>query len=158
MPRQYIPGVETGVREFLHKGPLGFPVVDIAVTLTNGSYHSVDSSEQAFKQAARLAMQEGMPKCEPVLLEPVDLVEISIPSTYTASVLRLVTGRRGQILGYEAKPQWQNWDVITVYLPVADQQNLIIEIRSLTMGVGFFERQFDHLQEVPDKIAERILN
>ncbi len=158
VPRQYIPGVETGVREFLHKGPLGFPVVDIAVTLTNGSYHSVDSSEQAFKQAARLAMQEGMPKCEPVLLEPVDLVEISIPSTYTASVLRLVTGRRGQILGYEAKPQWQNWDVITVYLPVADQQNLIIEIRSLTMGVGFFERQFDHLQEVPDKIAERILN
>jgi elongation factor G len=158
VPRQYIPGVETGVREFLNKGPLGFPVVDIAVTLTNGSYHSVDSSEQAFKQAARLAMQEGMRKCEPVLLEPVDLVEISIPSSYTASVLRLVTGRRGQILGYEAKPHWQNWDVITVYLPVADQHNLIVEIRSLTMGVGFFERQFNHLQEVPDKIAERILN
>ena len=158
VPKQYIPGVETGVREFLDKGPLGFPVVDIAVTLTNGSYHSVDSSEQAFKQAARLAMQEGMHKCEPVLLEPVDLVEISIPNVYTSSVLRLVSGRRGQILGYEAKPHWQNWDVITVYLPEADQHNLIVEIRSLTMGVGFFERQFNHLQEVPDKIAERILD
>jgi elongation factor G len=103
VPKQYIPSVEVGIREYLSQGPLGFPVVDVAVTLTNGSYHSVDSSDQAFKQAARIAMQEGMPSCEPTLLEPVDRVEISVPNTFTANVLKMVSGRRGQILGYEAK-------------------------------------------------------
>ncbi|CAN1212071.1 elongation factor G [Tumidithrix helvetica PCC 7403] len=157
VPRQYIPGVETGVREYLSKGSLGFPIVDIAVTLTNGSYHSVDSSEQAFKQAARLAMQEGMKQCEPTLLEPIALVEISIPNEYTSSVLRLVSGRRGQILGYDAKDSWQNWDTVSAYIPEAEMQTLILELRSLTMGVGFFNATFDRLQEVPEKLASAIV-
>jgi len=92
VPKQYIPGVETGVREYLGHGPLGFPVVDIDVTLTDGSYHSVDSSEQAFKQAARLAMTEGLPKCHPVLLEPILSVTVLAPSEYTAKVLQLISG------------------------------------------------------------------
>lgn len=157
VPKQYIPGVETGVREYLSHGPLGFPVVDIAVTLTNGSYHSVDSSEQAFKQAARLAMQEGMSRCEPTLLEPILTVTISVPNDFTAGVLRLISGHRGQILGYEAKAGWKNWDDISAYLPQAEIQNLIVELRSLTLGVGTFNWQYDHLQIVPEKLAEQIL-
>ncbi|WP_448560759.1 elongation factor G [Trichothermofontia sp.] len=157
VPKQYIPGVEMGVREYLNQGPLGFPVVDVAVTLTNGSYHSVDSSEQAFKQAARLAMQEGMSRCEPTLLEPILVVTIAVPSDFTASVLRLVSGHRGQILGYEAKKGWKNWDSISAYLPQAEIQNLIVELRSLTLGVGTFNWQYDHLQIVPEKLAEQIL-
>lgn len=156
VPRQYIPGVETGVREYLGHGPLGFPVVDVAVTLTNGSYHSVDSSEQAFKQAARLAMQEGMAKCEPTLLEPVLQIMISVPTEYTPKVLRLLNGRRGQVLGYESKADWHSWDEVSAYLPQAEMHDLIVELRSLTMGVGYFNWQYNHLQEVPDKLAEQV--
>ena len=156
VPRQYIPGVEMGVRESLAHGPLGFPVVDLAVTLTHGSYHSVDSSEQAFKHAARLAMQAGMMQCQSSLLEPVLAVQISVPTEFTANVLRLVNGHRGQVLGYEAKPNWRGWDEVQVYLPQAEMQRLIVELRSLTMGVGSFCWQYDHLQEVPDKLVERI--
>jgi elongation factor G len=157
VPKQYIPGVETGVRDYLAAGPLGFPIVDIAVTLTNGSYHSVDSSEQAFKQAARIAMQEGMAKCEPVLLEPITKITISIPTDFTSKVLRLVSGRRGQVLGYDAKEAWANWDEVTALIPQAEMHDLIVELRSQTLGVGFFQWKFDHLQEVPDKLAERVL-
>jgi elongation factor G len=157
VPKQYIPGVEIGVREYLQQGPLGFPVVDILVNLNNGSYHSVDSSEQAFKMAARNAMQEGMPKCEPVLLEPVAMVEISAPTDFTSKVLQLITGRRGQILGYDPMTDWKNWDKSSAYIPMAEMQDLIVELRSLTVGVGYFNWQFDHLQEIPDKMAERIL-
>jgi elongation factor G len=157
VPKQYIPGVEMGVREYLEHGPLGFPVVDVDVTLTNGSYHSVDSSEQAFKQAARIAMTEGMAKCEPTLLEPIVSIQVSAPTEFTSKVLQLVTGRRGQILGYEGIHDWKNWDTVSAYLPQAEMQNFIIELRSLTMGVGFFKWEYDHLQEVPDKIAAQVL-
>ena len=157
VPKQYIPGVETGVREYLEHGPLGFPVVDVAVTLTNGSYHAVDSSEQAFKQAARVAMQEGMSKCEPVLLEPIALVEISAPNEFTSKVLQLISTRRGQILGYETMSDWKGWDQTSAYLALSEMQDLIVELRSQTMGVGYFNWQFDHLQEMPDKLAEKVL-
>ncbi len=157
VPKQYIPGVEIGVRESLMKGPLGFPVVDVAVTLTDGSYHSVDSSEQSFKLAARAAMQEGMAKCSPTLLEPIASVEICAPSDFTSNVMQIISGRRGQILGYEPMSDWKGWDKVSAYLPQAEMQDLIVELRSLTMGVGFFNWKFDHLQEVPDKLAERVL-
>lgn len=157
VPRQYIPSVETGVREYLHQGPLGFPVVDVSVTLTNGSYHAVDSSDQAFKQAARIAMQEGLPQCEPVLLEPVDAVEISVPNSFTSNVLRLISTHRGQILGYEAKAGWQGWDMVSAYIPEAEMQNLILELRSLSMGVGTFKWKYDHLDPVPDALRDRVL-
>ncbi|MDJ0676472.1 MAG: elongation factor G [Calothrix sp. MO_167.B42] len=157
VPRQYIPGVETGVREFLAHGPLGFPVVDVAVTLTNGSYHSVDSSEQAFKLAARLAMQSGLPQANPTLLEPIVRLQVTTPNEFTSKVMQLLSGRRGQILGYEGIHDWQGWDQLTAYLPQAEMQNFIVELRSQTLGVGSFNWEFDHLQEVPDKVAERIL-
>lgn len=157
VPKQYIPGVETGVREYLVHGPLGFPVVDVAVTLTNGSYHNVDSSEQAFKQAARLAMTQGMPNCEPTLLEPIMTIEVCAPQEYTSKVLQLVSGRRGQILGYEGRTDWSGWDYVSGYLPQAEMHDFIVELRSLTLGVGFFNWQYDHLQEVPSKLAEGVL-
>ncbi|MBW4454464.1 MAG: elongation factor G [Nostoc indistinguendum CM1-VF10] len=158
VPKQYIPGVEMGVREFLTHGPLGFPMVDLAVTLTNGSYHNVDSSEQAFKQAARLAMQTGISQAEPTLLEPILRVEVTTPSEFTSKVLQLLSGRRGQILGYEGRNDWQGWDNISAYLPQAEMQNFIVELRSLTLGVGSFHWEYDHLQEVPEKLAERVIH
>ncbi|MBD2363090.1 elongation factor G [Anabaena minutissima FACHB-250] len=157
VPKQYIPGVEMGVREFLTHGPLGFPIVDVAVTLTNGSYHNVDSSEQAFKQAARLAMQTGVPQAQPTLLEPILRLQVTTPSEFTSKVLQLLSGRRGQILGYEGRNDWQGWDNISAYLPQAEMQDFIVELRSLTLGVGSFHWEYDHLQEVPEKLAERVL-
>ncbi|GBF79168.1 elongation factor G [Aphanothece sacrum] len=151
VPKQYIPGVETGVREYLAQGPLGFPVVDIDVTLTDGSYHAVDSSEQAFKQAARIAMTEGMVKCHPILLEPILSVTVFTPCECTSKVLQLVSGRRGQILGYESMIDSKAWDQVKAYLPQAEMHNFIIELRSLTMGVGTFTWKYAHLQEVPEK-------
>ncbi len=157
VPKQYIPGVEIGIREYLIQGPLGFPVVDVAVNLSNGSYHSVDSSEQAFKQAARIAMTEGMPSCQPTLLEPILEVRVSVPSEFTSKALQLVTGKRGQILGYEALDGWKNWDQVLAYLPQAQMHNFIVELRSLTLGVGFFNWNYSHLQEVPEKLTQRVL-
>jgi elongation factor G len=157
VPKQYIPGVETGVREFLVSGFYGFPIVDIAVTLTNGSYHTVDSSEQAFKQAARLAMQSGLECCEPVLLEPIKQVTISTPIEFTANILKLVRNRRGQVLGYNGKTDWSGWDEVSALMPLAEMRDLITELRSTTQGVGFFDWRDDRFEEVPQKIAEGIL-
>jgi len=157
VPRQYIPSVEEGVREYLNQGPLGFPVVDVAVTLTNGSYHTVDSSDMAFKTAARIAMTEGMPKCDPVLLEPIIQVEVAVPAEYTSKAQRVISGRRGQILGYEAKDGWKGWDSVSAYLPQSEMHDLIIELRSATQGVGTFNWGFDHLAELTGKPAEKII-
>lgn len=157
VPRQFIPAVEAGVREYMAQGPLGFPVVDIAVTLTNGQYHAVDSSEQAFKTAARMAMAEGMAKCEPVLLEPILNVTLAMPSEFTAKVQRLISGRRGQILGFDARPDWEGWDLVTAYIPQAEIQDLIVELRSITQGIGTFTASFSHLAELTGKLAERVV-
>ncbi|MBC8338045.1 MAG: elongation factor G [Rhodospirillales bacterium] len=157
VPKQYIPAVRTGVQEFMVRGPLGFPVVDVAVTLTDGQFHAVDSSEMAFKKAAAQAMREGMPNCKPVLLEPIFQVHITLPNDFTSKVQRLVSGRRGQILGFDAKPGWAGWDEVTVQLPQSEMHDLIIELRSMTLGVGFFDWEFDHLQELSGKDADTVV-
>ena len=145
VPRNYIPAVEEGARDYLKRGPLGFPVVDVSMELYDGQSHSVDSSDMAFKIAARMAMQEGLSACHPILLEPILHVSISSPSESTSRMQRLITGRRGQILGFDSKAGWAGWDVVEAYIPEAEVQDLIIEIRSATMGVGFYEWRFDHL-------------
>lgn len=157
IPKQYIQPVCDGAEEVLKQGPLGFPVVDLAVTLTDGSFHAVDSSDMAFKTAGALAMREGLPQCEPVLLEPVLAVEIAIPSEHTSKAQRLVSSRRGQILGYDGKDGWKGWDVVSALLPQAEMHDLIIELRSLTMGVGTFAWRFDHLQELVGRPAEKVV-
>ena len=157
VPKNYIPSVEIGVRDYLHTGPLGFPVVDVAVCLIDGSYHSVDSSDMAFRQAGRIAMTEGMPQCSPVLLEPVMAVEIAVPSDATAKINSIVSSRRGQILGFDARPGWPGWDLVEVHLPESEIQNLIVELRSATAGVGTFNAKFDHLAELTGKVADQVL-
>ena len=157
VPKNYIPSVEIGVRDYLHHGPLGFNVVDVAVCLIDGSYHSVDSSDMAFRQAGRIAMSEGMPQCSPVLLEPVMAVEIAVPSDATAKINGIISSRRGQILGFDARPGWPGWDLVQAQLPEAEIQNLIVELRSATAGVGTFTAKFDHLAELTGKIADQVL-
>lgn len=157
VPKQYIPAVEAGVKEFAVEGPLGFPVVDFAVTLTDGQFHAVDSNEMSFKLAARLAMTEGMPKCAPVLLEPIVKVTIAVPSEYTSKVHGLVSTRRGQILGFEARDDWTGWDSLFANMPESEIHDLIIELRSLTQGVGTYWAEFDHLEEISGRVADQIV-
>lgn len=157
IPKNYIPAVEDGVNEYLVKGPLGFPVVDVAVNLVTGQFHSVDSSDQAFKTCGRMAMSEAMPKCEPVLLEPIHHVDISVPNAFTSKVQRLISGRRGQILGYDAKEGWTGWDTVSADLPQSELHDLIMELRSITLGVGTYTERFDRLQELTGKLAEKVM-
>jgi elongation factor G len=156
IPRNFIPAVEEGIRDYLKKGPLGFPVVDLAVTLVDGQFHAVDSSDMAFKTAGALAMREAMPNCSPVLLEPICKVTIAVPTEHTSKAQRIVSGRRGQILGFDAKPGWPGWDEVHAHLPQAEMHDLIIELRSLTMGIGTFAWTFDHLAELTGRAADRI--
>jgi len=157
VPKNYIPSVEIGVRDYLKTGPLGFPVVDVAVCLIDGSYHSVDSSDMAFRQAGRLAMTEGMPQCQPVLLEPIMSVEIAVPSEATARINSIVSSHRGQILGFDARPGWPGWDVVQANIPENEIQTLIVELRSATAGVGTFHAKLDHLAELTGKAADQVL-
>lgn len=157
VPRQFIPSVEKGVIEYMKQGPLGFPVVDIKVALTDGSFHSVDSSDAAFQTAARIAMQEGMPNCSPVLLEPIMHVRIHVPNEATSKVNGVVSTRRGQLTGYDARPGWKGWDSIEAQMPQSELHGLIIDLRSLTQGVGTFEVAFDHLAELGGKLAEAVV-
>ncbi len=158
VPRQYIPSVEIGVKDFLQKGPLGFPVVDLAVTLTDGSHHSVDSSDMAFRAAGRLAMSEALPQCQPVLLEPIMHVEIFVPSEATAKVNSIVSTRRGQILGFDTRPGWAGWDVVSAHMPQSELHSLIVDLRSASQGVGTYRFSFDHMQELTGKLATNVLN
>ena len=157
VPKQYIPAVEAGVKEFLDHGPLGFPVIDLAVNLQDGSYHAVDSSEMAFKMAARIAMSEGLPQCSPVLLEPIVAVEIHVPSEGTSRVNQIVTGRRGQLLGFDAREGWEGWDTVQAHMPESEIGNLIIELRSATAGVGTFNFKQDHLAELTGRLADQVM-
>jgi elongation factor G len=157
VPRNYIPAVGDGVEEYLVRGPLGFPVVDVGVTLFDGQYHAVDSSDMAFKTVARQAMSEAMPKCDPVLLEPIFSVQIAVPTEFTSRVHGLISGRRGQILGFDSKAGWAGWDEVNALLPQSELHDLIIELRSLTLGVGSFAWKFDHLQELTGRLADKIV-
>jgi elongation factor G len=158
VPRQFIPSVEIGVQDYLQRGPLGgFPVVDVSVTLIDGSYHSVDSSDMAFRQAGRIGMSEGMPKCSPVLLEPIMEVEIAIPSEATARINGMIPQRRGQILGFDSREGWPGWDVVRAQIPESEMGDLIVELRSATAGVGTFTAKFHHLAELTGRLADNVL-
>jgi elongation factor G len=141
VPRNYIPAVEEGVIDALKHGPLGFPVVDMSVALIDGSYHTVDSSDQAFRTAGRIGIVEGLPQCQPVLLEPIHLVEIVCPTDATAKMNAILSGRRGQILGFDTREGWDGWDTV----------------RSATAGVGSFVFKFDHMAELTGRTADQII-
>jgi len=157
VPRNYIPSVEEGVKDGLKEGPLGFPVVDLAVALIDGSYHSVDSSDMAFRTAGRIGITEALPQCNPVLLEPIHQVEITCPTDATAKINAILSGRRGQILGFDTREGWPGWDQVRALMPESEIGDLIIEIRSATAGVGTFTFKFDHMAELTGKPAEQIV-
>jgi elongation factor G len=157
VPRNYIGAVEEGVVDGLTRGPLGFPVIDVQVTLTDGSYHSVDSSDLAFRTAARIGVSEGLPQCQPVLLEPIHTVEIVCPTEATAKINAILSARRGQILSFDTREGWTGWDCVRALMPEAEIGELIVELRSATAGAGSFTRAFDHMAEVTGRTADQII-
>jgi elongation factor G len=155
VPRQYIPAVGEAAEEAMQKGPFGYPVVDVEVTLTDGSFHSVDSSDMAFRTAARNGIAEALPKADPVLLEPIEHVTISVPNRFTANAQRLLSGRRGQILGYQERQGWPGWDDVEALVPGAELHDLILQLRADTQGLGSYTHRFDHLAETRGKPGEK---
>src|SRR5258705_288028 len=157
VPRNYIGAVEEGVVDGLLRGPLGFPVIDVQATLIDGSYHSVDSSDLAFRTAARIGVSEALPQCQPVLLEPIHVVEIVCPTRANAKINAILSGRRGQILGFDTREGWPGWDRVRAMMPEAEIGELIVELRSATAGAGSFTRQFDRMAEVTGRAADQII-
>jgi elongation factor G len=157
IPRQYIPAVEQGIRDACAKGPLGFPVVDVAVRLIDGSYHSVDSSELAFRTAGRIAMQEALAAASPHLLEPVQKVIVVSPASATSKVSSAVATRRGQMLGMGPRDGWGGWDRVEALIPQADLSGLEAELRSLSQGLATYDAEFDHLAELNGPLADKVV-
>lgn len=156
VPRQYIPAVEKGVRDALLGGVLGgYPMVDIKVTLYDGSYHNVDSSEMAFKIASTMALRKGALQAKPTLLEPMCNVKINVPDSFMGDVIADLNGKRGRIQGME--PITQGTGVIKAQVPMAEMFRYAIDLRSITQGRGSFDLDFSHYEEVPQRIADMII-
>ena len=149
VPRQFIPAVEKGVREALVHGPNGHPVTDLHVTLFDGQYHDVDSSEQSFKTAAGMGVREALPKCNPVVLEPVAHVKVIVPTAYTSTVIQQLTGKRGQILGMNPEDDRAGIDVIEAYVPAVELSRYITELRTATQGLGTYSWRHERYDPVP---------
>ena len=157
IPKQYIPAVEAGLREAMARGPLGFAVVDVAVTLTDGSFHAVDSSELAFRIAGRTAMAEALAAAAPYLLEPVVRVSVDTPAGTGSKAGSVLSARRGQILGLGPHPDWKLWDRVEALLPESSLEGLDAELRSLSQGLAGFTAVFDHLAELGGKQADEVI-
>jgi elongation factor G len=157
IPRQYIPAVETGIKDALQKGPLGCQVVDVAVALVDGSFHSVDSSELAFRTAGRIAMSEALAAASPYLLEPIAHVTIQCPGTATSRITSALPSRRARVLGMAPREGWSRWDTVEAQVPEAEMTGFQTDVRSLSQGMATFEAKFDHLAEVTGKVAETIV-
>lgn len=156
IPRQYIPAVEAGIKDAMRKGPLGCPVVDVMVSLVDGSYHSVDSSELAFRTAGRIAMSEALAAARPYLLEPIAHVTVHCPGTATSRLTSALPGLRARMLGMAPREGWSRWDTLEAEVPEAELPSFQADLRSLSQGMATFEARFDHLAEVSGKAAEAI--
>ncbi len=148
VPRQFIPAVEKGVREALARGASGYPVTDLHVTLFDGQYHDVDSSEQSFKTAAGMGVREALPKCNPVVLEPIAYVRVTVPTSYTSTVIQQLTGKRGQILGMNPADR-TGFDVVEAYVPAVELSRYITELRTGTQGLGTYSWRHERYDPVP---------
>ncbi|WP_118857340.1 elongation factor G [Sphingomonas mesophila] len=157
IPRQYIPAVEQGVRDACAKGPLGFPVVDVAVSLVDGSYHSVDSSELAFRTAGRIAMHDALAAASPHLLEPVHRISVVSPGSASSKVTSTVASRRGQMLGLAPRDGWPGWDRVDALIPEAELHGLEAEFRSQSQGLATYEAEYDHLSELNGTLADKVV-
>jgi elongation factor G len=157
VPKQWIPAVEIGVRDAMLRGPLGFPVVDVAVTLIDGSYHSVDSSELAFRIAGRMAMADALAASAPYLLEPICRISVNTPMGTGSKAGSVLSSRRGQILSLSPHPTWGRWERVEALLPESGLQGLDAELRSLSQGLASFTAAFDHLAELSGKPADDVV-
>ena len=157
VPRQWFPAVEAGVKDAMLRGPLGFPVVDVAATLIDGSYHSVDSSEIAFRTAGRIGMAEALAAAQPHLLEPVMKVTVVAPTAATSRVTSAIASRRGQMLGMGPREGWSRWEKIEALIPEAEMQGFDAELRSLSQGLASYEAEFDHLAELNGTLADKVV-
>jgi len=155
VPKEYIKPTQQGLEEALGNGLIaGYPVVDIKAVLFDGSYHDVDSSEQAYKIAASLALKEAAKKCNPVILEPIMRVDVTAPSDYLGSVMGDIVKRRGQIRMQE---ETGNAIKISSYVPLSEMFGYVTDLRSITQGRGTYIMQTDHYEEVPKSIAKEII-
>ncbi|MGZ3575397.1 MAG: elongation factor G [Vulcanimicrobiaceae bacterium] len=152
VPRQFIPAVEKGVREALQHGSVGgYPVTDVHVVLFDGAYHDVDSSEQSFKTAAATGVRDALPKCNPVVLEPIVRVRVTVPTVYTSAVIQQLTGKRGQILGMNPADDRPGHDVVEADVPQVELSRYITELRTATQGLGTFGWRHERFDPVPGK-------
>jgi elongation factor G len=155
IPRGYIPAVEKGVQEAMHKGIVaGFPVIGVTATVYDGSYHEVDSSEMAFKIAGSMAFKKAMEAARPVLLEPVVELEIVVPSDYMGDVMGDINARRGKVLGMDSRGRNQ---LVRAEVPMSEVLTYAIELRSMTSGQGYFTQHFSHYEEVPAHLADKVV-
>jgi elongation factor G len=155
IPREYIPAVEKGIKEATENGPLaGYPVVDVKATLTDGSYHDVDSSEIAFKIAGSMAFKQAARKANPVLLEPIMSVEVVVPEEFMGEVIGDISSRRGKVLGMDTRPAAQ---AIDARVPLAEMFGYATDLRSMTQGRATYTMQFSHYEPVPAAVAEGII-
>ncbi len=155
VPREYIPAVDKGIREAMDTGVLaGYPVVDFKVSLIDGSYHEVDSSEMAFKIAGSMGFKEGCAKASPVLLEPIMSVEVVVPEEYMGDVIGDLNSRRGRIMGMENRAGAQ---VVTSMVPLAQMFGYATDLRSATQGRATYTMTFDHYEQIPKSVAEEII-
>jgi elongation factor G len=157
VPRNYIPAVEAGARDTMERGPLGFPVLDVSVTLTDGLHHAVDSSEMAFRIAGRRGVAEALKAAGPVLLQPVCRVAIHAPAQFTGSLGPIVASHAGQVLGFDADPRNKGWEIFEALVPGSALSAIATDIRAATQGVGWHEASFDHYEELHGKAADRIV-
>ncbi len=157
VPRNYIPSVEEGARETLGQGPLGYPVIDLAVTLTDGKHHAVDSSDFAFRTAGRMALREALAKAGPVLLQPVSAVSIHVPSVFSGAMVSLVSTMGGQVLGFDRDPSFRGWDLFRALLPESALEQLTQSLGSSTQGCAWVEAAFDHYEELYGREAEKLV-
>ncbi len=157
VPRNYIPAVEQGAHDAMERGPLGFSVVDVAVTLTDGLHHPVDSSEMAFRIAGRRGVGEALKAAGPVLLQPLDRIAIHAPALFTGSLGPIIASHSGQVLGFDADPAAKGWEIFQAIVPGSAVGGLANDIRAATQGVGWFEATFDHYEEMHGKAADRIV-
>ena len=157
VPKQYIPAVEKGAKETLDKGLIaGYPMIGVQVTLLDGSYHSVDSSELAFKVATSQAIKDVIPKAKPVLLEPIYEVNVFAPDAFMGDIMGDLNSRRGRVLGMEQSER-TGISVVKAQVPLAEMADYVTALRSITQGQGVFNRQFHTYEEVPHKQAEEII-
>jgi elongation factor G len=155
VPHQYIPAVEKGMREIVQKGVLaGYPATDFRAVLYDGSYHAVDSSEMAFKLAAHKAFKAGFPQANPVLLEPVMNIEITVPENFMGDVIGDLNTKRAKVLGMD---QRTGWSIVTAQAPLAEIERYATDLRSMTQGRGYFKMDFSHYDVVPSHIAQQII-